>query len=157
MRDSADVLGAQAVGLLLLARGDDLELLSATSHRIAQLELFQIQNDVGPCVDAIRSGSPVFCTSRDDIQARWPRIGEAIVDAGYQTANLTGEQITDRIQQALQARTLIEQAKGVLAYARNLDMAAAYDLLRRLAAESRGTITDTAAGIIAEAQNRNQN
>ena len=37
VRDSADVLGAQAVGLLIVAPGGDLELLAATSHQVAEL------------------------------------------------------------------------------------------------------------------------
>lgn len=200
VRDSAEVLGAQAVGLLVLVRDGDLELLSATSHRVAELELFQIQHDTGPCIDAIRGGFPVTGASRDDIRARWSSVGAAITDVGYQTvrayplrwrgrtlgalnifyasatpadadagligqaladiattvivqtSELTTEQITESVQRVLQARTIIEQAKGVLAYNRNLDMAAAYDLLRHLAADQGATITDTAIGVIADAQ-----
>jgi transcriptional regulator with GAF, ATPase, and Fis domain len=204
VRDSADVLGAQAVGLLVLAPGGDLELLAATSHQVAELELYQIQQDTGPCIEAVRGGSPVVSTSQDDMRARWPGISEAMTSAGYhsahayplrwhgqtlgalntfhasaqpdaadiaqtgqaladiatvlivQTADLSADQVTERVQQVLQARTSIEQAKGVLAYTRGVDMAAAYDLLRRLAADKDTTITDTAASIIARAQSRNQ-
>ena len=204
VRDSAEVLGAQAVGLLVLAGDGDLELLSATSHQVAELELFQIQQDTGPCIDAVRGGSLVWSDRQDDIRARWPQVGAAIIKAGHrgvwaypvrwrgrtlgalntfhggenpavadagllgqtladiaavvivQTDDLSAEQITTRVQQALQARTVIEQAKGVLAYTRGLDMAAAYDLLRRLAAADDATITGTAAGIVARAQNRDQ-
>ena len=205
VRDSADVLGAQAVGLLIVAPGGELELLAATSHQVAELELFQIQQDTGPCVDAIHSGAPVTTDDLDDWRARWPRVGAAIIDAGYhtvrayplhwrartfgalntfhtsdgpadgtdagllgqaladiatvvivQTDSLTTDEITGRVQQVLQARTIVEQAKGVLAYTRNLDMATAYDLLRAIAADDHATITDTAASIVARAQNRDQ-
>jgi GAF domain-containing protein len=204
VRDSADVLGAQAVGLLVLAPGGDLELLTATSHQVAELELFQIQQDAGPCIEAIRGGSPISSDRHDDIRVRWPRIGAAIISAGYRTvhayplrwrgrtlgalnafhasdspadadagllgqaladiatavivqsADLSAEQVTERVQRALQARTIIEQAKGVLAYTRNLDTAAAYDLLRRLAADHDATITDIATGIIIRARTRDQ-
>jgi hypothetical protein len=208
VRDSADVLGAQAVGLLILAPGGDLELLAATSHQVAELELFQIQHDAGPCVDVIRSGTPITSSSsdgQDGLRTRWPRVGAAIIDAGYhtvrayplhwrartfgalntfhtsdspadgtdtgllgqaladiatvvivQTDSLTTDEITGRVQQVLQARTVIEQAKGVLAYTRRIDMATAYDLLRAIAADDHATITDTAASIIARAQNRDQ-
>jgi hypothetical protein len=202
VRDSAEVLGAKAVGLLVVAADGGPELLSATSHQMAELELFQIQQDNGPCVEAIRDGAPVCADGQDDIRARWPRIGEAMTSAGcrslrayplhwrdrtlgalnaiygseasvtadagllgqaladmaaaiiVQTSDLTDEQITERMQQVMQARTVIEQAKGILAYARNIDLAAAYDLLRRIAAESRATLTDTAADVIARAQNQ---
>ena len=45
VRDSAEVLGAQAAGLVVRVRGEDLELLNATSHQVAGLELFQVQQD----------------------------------------------------------------------------------------------------------------
>ena len=204
VRDSAEVLGAQAVGLLVVAADGSPELLSATSHQMTELDLFQVQHDAGPCIEAIRGGTPVSAYSKDDIRARWPLAGEAIAGAGYdsvhayplrwrdrtlgalnilhrngtpaaaddgliaqaladmatavivQAAGLTADQITESIERALQARTVIEQAKGVLAYTRNVDLAAAYDLLRRLAAEDHATLTGTAAGIIARAQNREE-
>ena len=206
VRDSADVLGAQAVGLLILAPGGDLELLAATSHQVAELELFQIQHDTGPCVDVIRSGTAITSNSHDGqnaLRTRWPRVGAAIIDAGYHTVrayplhwrartfgalntfhtsdrpadgtdagllgqaladiatvvivqndSLTTDEITGRVHRVLQSRTIIEQAKGVLAYTRHLDMAAAFDLLRAIAADDHTTITDTAASIVARAQNR---
>jgi transcriptional regulator with GAF, ATPase, and Fis domain len=204
VRDSAEVLGAQAVGLLVVAEDGNPELLSATSHQMTELELFQIQHETGPCIDAIRGGIPVSARSQADIRARWPLTGEVIIGSGYQSvhacplrwrdrtlgamntfyrsarpatadsdllaraladmatavivqaAGLTAEQITERVEQALQARTVIEQAKGVLAYTRDIDLADACDLMRRLGAEDRATITDTAASIISRAQNREQ-
>jgi AmiR/NasT family two-component response regulator len=71
-----------------------------------------------------------------------------------QPTGQTPEQVTERIQQALDARTIIEQAKGVLAYARELDMSAAYDLLRALAAERQSSLTAIAAGVIARGRQR---
>jgi hypothetical protein len=204
VRDSAEVLGAQAVGLLVLSGGHELELLSATSHQAAELELFQIQQEAGPCVDAIRAGCVMSYQGQDDIRAQWPQVGDAITSAGYQavrayplrwrgrtlgamntfhraggppagdamllgqaladiatiiivqSADLSMEEITGRVQLVLQARTVIEQAKGVLAYTRNLGMASAYDLLRSLAADNQATITDTAAEIVARAQAQDQ-
>jgi GAF domain-containing protein len=200
--DARGVLGAQAVGLLLLTQGGDLELLSATSHRAAELEIFQIQHDSGPCVDAIRTGEPLFVGGASEILGRWPETGPAIVAAGYsavhayplrwhgrvlgamnvfrddtslpeagegnagqafaniativivQPASLTERQVTDRVQLALEARTVIEQAKGVLAYTRGLDMSAAYDLLRALAADRRASLTGTAADVVTRARER---
>jgi transcriptional regulator with GAF, ATPase, and Fis domain len=202
VRDSSQALDAQAVGLLMQIPGGDLELLSATSHQAAELELFQIQHESGPCIEAIASGAAVTATGPEEIRARWRQTGAAITDAGYQavrayplrwhghtlgamnafhaspsaqdsdtgllgqaladiatvvilqTGRLSPEQISDRVQQALQARTAIEQAKGVLAYTRKLEMAAAYELLRELAATSQATLSAAAATIIADAQHR---
>jgi hypothetical protein len=203
VRDYAGVLSAQAIGFLVLGSHGDLELLSATSHEVAELEMFQIQQDTGPCIEAIRTSMTVSVIGADHIQARWPQVGPAITGAGYQSVqaypmrwhghtlgamnvfhagaaavptesavlgqafadiatvvmvqstDLTLEQVTSNVQRALQARTTIEQAKGVLAYQHSLDMAAAYELLLSLAA-SDSTLTATAAHVIAQAQRRGE-
>jgi transcriptional regulator with GAF, ATPase, and Fis domain len=199
IRDCAEVLSAKAIGVLVLNAHADLELLSATSHRVAELELFQMQQDNGPCIEAIRRSAVVSVIGEQAIKDRWPDVGLAIADAGYdavhayplqwhghtlgamnvfhakpsaappeqeqlgqafadiativivQSTDLTLPQVTDRVQQALQARTLIEQAKGVLAYQHNLDMATAYDLLLTVTG-SEAALTATAAGVIDHAR-----
>jgi AmiR/NasT family two-component response regulator len=84
-------------------------------------------------------------------------LGQAFADIAtivmVQSTDLTLRQVTDRVQQALQARTSIEQAKGVLAYRHSVDMADAYELLRRMAGAD-STLTATAAAVIAEARRR---
>lgn len=165
MRDSAEVLGAQAVGLLVVAAHGSPELLSATSHQMTELELFQVQHDSGPCIEAIRGGTPSPPTAKTTsgpggrsparpspapattASAPTPCAGatapsapstsctatarRAPADAGLiaqaladvatavivQAAGLTADQVTESIEQAPQARTVIEQAKGVLACA----------------------------------------
>jgi hypothetical protein len=61
------------------------------------------------------------------------------------------DQVRARLHEALSARGIVEQAKGVLAYREGTDLGAAYaSLLRR--AESLGTpLTQTAQDVVAEA------
>jgi hypothetical protein len=71
----ARAVQADAAGLLL--RNNDtanLELLASTSHRAAELELYQLHSDEGPCIDAFRTGSPVSVYGADEIAAAWPRL-----------------------------------------------------------------------------------
>jgi GAF domain-containing protein len=79
-----DVLDAEAVALLVRFEGS-LELLSATSHRPADLRIHEAQTSEGPCVEAIESGADVVLTGSDAIRERWPAVGPLVVDAGYQT------------------------------------------------------------------------
>ena len=83
-----EVLPADAAAILVTA-DDDLELLSATSHRAADLELHQAQVDEGPCLDAVRTGEQVCVVGADDLVRRWPRAGPAIVASGYLTVQAT--------------------------------------------------------------------
>jgi len=56
--DAVRSMGATSGGLLMLD-GDRLELLAATSHSAEHLELFQMQEQLGPCHEAITTGQAV--------------------------------------------------------------------------------------------------
>jgi GAF domain-containing protein len=53
-----------------------------------------------------------------------------------------------QLQRALESRVVIEQAKGVVSYQRNLDMAAAFDLIRRHARDNRLGISVVAEQVV---------
>jgi hypothetical protein len=79
----ADLLPVEAIGLLVIGDQEQLELLTSTSHRVAELEAYQIQQDSGPCVEAIRESAVISVCGADAIQVRWPAVGAAILAAGY--------------------------------------------------------------------------
>jgi ANTAR domain/GAF domain len=84
LRGSADALGAAAAGLVV--REDEpgrLEFLTATSHRVEELELYQLQVDSGPCLDCVRTDDHVFATRLEDVASRWPQLQEAFHRAGF--------------------------------------------------------------------------
>jgi GAF domain-containing protein len=78
-----DLLGAAAAGLLLTEDGGDLRLVVSSSEQAEVVELFQLQNDEGPCVDCYHSGEPVAAGSLDQAVARWPRFAPAAATAGF--------------------------------------------------------------------------
>src|SRR3954451_13602393 len=80
--DCCRLLGAGAAGLLALAPDNSLELLSATSHASAELELYQIQLSEGPCLEAIKLSRPTGAESIEEICRRWPGFGAAAAEAG---------------------------------------------------------------------------
>src|ERR1700758_803523 len=55
----AELLDIEAAGFLLADPLHQLRLLAATSERVRELELFQLQADEGPCVDCYATGRPV--------------------------------------------------------------------------------------------------
>lgn len=87
LRDCLELLGAEAVGVMVLPVDGRLELLGATSHRAAELELFQIQTESGPCTDAIRRDEAICVVSKEEIMRLWPEVGAAVVGAGYASVN----------------------------------------------------------------------
>jgi hypothetical protein len=87
LADCLEALHADAAGLLVGEPLHELELLSATSHRTTELELYQVLNRIGPCVEAIASGRYVAVSGATDLTTRWPPVGQAILDAGFQTVH----------------------------------------------------------------------
>jgi ANTAR domain len=75
--DASGVLGADGAGLVVVSGEGDVELLSSISHRAETLELFQLQADAGPCLDAIRTDRRVTATSAGEIAERWPSLADA--------------------------------------------------------------------------------
>src|SRR5690242_9343703 len=62
------VLGVSAAGVLLADATGNLRVMGASSEAVRLLELFQVQNDQGPCLDAFRTGRAVNVTERATIE-----------------------------------------------------------------------------------------
>ena len=77
-----ELLQAAAAGILLADADGQLRVIGASTEQVGLLELFQIQNDEGPCLDSYRTGAVVFDASLDADSA-WPRFAEESVRSGY--------------------------------------------------------------------------
>ena len=193
--DCADLLSAEAVGLLVAVPDNGLELLSSSTHRVRELELYELQNGSGPCIDAISLGEPITATS-PDLDSAWPPLGAQIVAHGFRSVHafpltwhgtaigalnvfhaeplvLNGGDrllagtfadlatavlarpldtgvtaLRQQIMAALDGRTAIEQAKGIIAYRENLEMSDAFSRLLQLAAASGRPLSQVAGDIL---------
>jgi GAF domain/ANTAR domain len=65
-------------------------------------------------------------------------------------SDMPWERLTARVAEAIQARSVIEQAKGVLAELHEVDLAAAYEMLMNNVDDEEQTITTVAARIVRE-------
>ncbi len=80
---SVQLLDVSAAGLLLADPRGELRVVAASSEAARLLELFQIQNDQGPCLDCFRSGQPVTAANLAAAADRWPRFAPAAREAGF--------------------------------------------------------------------------
>jgi transcriptional regulator with GAF, ATPase, and Fis domain len=80
---SAELLDAAAAGVLLADPRGELRLVAASTEGARVLELFQIQNDEGPCLDCFRTGQPVAAPDLDAAWRTWPRFAAAAREAGF--------------------------------------------------------------------------
>ena len=96
LADCLGLLGAESAGVLVrLDRG--LDLLASTSHKTAELELFQVQVHHGPCVETIETGASVLASGRDELTRRWPDFGRSMSDAGFETVLASPMRWHDRV------------------------------------------------------------
>ena len=54
-----DLLGVSAAGVMLASPAGSLGLVASSSEAMRLLELFELQAQEGPCLDAFRTGEPV--------------------------------------------------------------------------------------------------
>jgi GAF domain-containing protein len=80
---SVELLGASAAGLLLADPRGEMRVVAASSEQARLVELFQVQNDEGPCLDCFRSGLPVTSADLSAASGRWPHFAAAAGRAGF--------------------------------------------------------------------------
>lgn len=79
---AAELVPAGAAGILLVDDDGRLRVMAVTNEQIEQLELIQIENDEGPCVECFHTGT-IVARQRLDQRSPWPRFAAESVLAGY--------------------------------------------------------------------------
>jgi transcriptional regulator with GAF, ATPase, and Fis domain len=95
------VLAASAAGVVLADPRRELRVAAASSEAAGLVELFQIQNDQGPCLDCFRTGQPVTAADLTSADQRWPRFAAAAVQAGFRTVDALPMRLRDQVVGAL--------------------------------------------------------
>jgi len=72
---------------MLADQGGSLMTVAASDERARLLELFEIQNDEGPCRDCYRLGAAVVNVDLHGARERWPQFTPQAVTAGFRSAN----------------------------------------------------------------------
>jgi hypothetical protein len=169
----ADLLDASAAGIMLADHDGELAVVASTSERSRLVEMMQLSSGFGPCVECFTTGNPVTVSDVDDLGDRWPGFREAAIGQGFHSVHgvplrLRGQIIAQgladvatigilqeralreadiargQLQHALDSRVLIEQAKGVVAHTRSVDMDGAFRALRAYARSNNMNLRDVA-------------
>jgi transcriptional regulator with GAF, ATPase, and Fis domain len=74
---------ADEAGVLTRDPHGFMHLLASTSSDAYLTELFQIQNDQGPCLEASMTGLPVVANDLRDAAGRWPLFAPFAIGAGF--------------------------------------------------------------------------
>jgi GAF domain-containing protein len=94
-----ELLEVDAAGLLLADSRGALRLVAASAEQARVMELFQIQNHEGPCLDCYRTGQVVIVS---DIRAqpattRWPRFAGAAAELGFAGVHAIPMRLRDQV------------------------------------------------------------
>lgn len=80
---SVELLDVHAAGLMLSDEHGILHVMASSDDQVELLELFELQQNEGPCPECFRAGQPVVNT---DLR-RWPDFAAAAAAGGYASAH----------------------------------------------------------------------
>jgi GAF domain-containing protein len=98
---SVRLLAASAAGVVLADPRGELRVAASSSGQAGLLELFQLQNDQGPCLDCFRTGQPVTAADLTASAQQWPRFAEAATQSGFRTVQALPMRLRDQVIGAL--------------------------------------------------------
>ncbi|MGH3886406.1 MAG: GAF and ANTAR domain-containing protein [Pseudonocardiaceae bacterium] len=95
------LLGVDAAAILLIDPQGTLNLVAASTEQARLLELFQLQNEEGPCLDCYHSGQSVACADLAATPQRWPRFATAAHEQGFAAVQAVPMRLREQILGAL--------------------------------------------------------
>ena len=98
---SVRLLSVAAAGVMLADPRGRLRVAAASSEAAQVIELFQIQDDQGPCLDCCRTGQPVSGINLAGPAQRWPRFAAAATQAGFGAVHALPMRLRDQVIGAL--------------------------------------------------------
>ena len=108
---SVQLLDASAAGVLLADPRGELRLVAASTEAVRVLELFQLQNDQGPCLDCFRTGQPIVAADLAAATQAWPQFAAAAREAGFAAVHALPMRLRAQIVGAL---NLFQATPGTL-------------------------------------------
>ena len=159
------LLDVSAAGVMLASPEASLGLVASSSEAMRLLELFELQTQEGPCLDAFRTGQSVEHENLQAGSGRWPSFSAAALQAGFASALALPLRLREATLGALNllrvTRAPMDEADVIVARA-FADLATLSIIQHRTAAESQRlneqlssaltsrVVIEQAKGVIAE-------
>ncbi|MFF1291671.1 MULTISPECIES: ANTAR domain-containing protein [unclassified Streptomyces] len=97
----AGMLGVSAVGVLLADRNGELRVMAASGEQVRLPELFELQNDEGPCLECFRTGALISVPDVTTEIHRWPRFAAQAHHGGFAAVQAVPMRLRDEVVGAL--------------------------------------------------------
>lgn len=92
-----ELVDAAEAGLMLADATGDLRVVASSSERMHVLEVLEIQNDEGPCLDCFRTGVALTNVTLADHLTRWPVFAPAARAEGYEVTHAFPLRLRDEV------------------------------------------------------------
>lgn len=106
----AELFEVAEAGVMLGDQRGGLRVVASSNERARLLELFELQNHEGPCLDCYHSGEHVVSEELNS-ETRWPLFAPEAVSAGFQSVDALVLRCQDQVIGAL---NLFRTAPGAL-------------------------------------------
>src|SRR6204780_3134380 len=93
---SVVLLSASAAGVMLADPRGELRVAASSNEAAGLLELFQIQNDQGPCLNCFRTGRAVTAADLAGPGQQWPRFAAAATGSGFRAVEALPMRLRDQ-------------------------------------------------------------
>lgn len=80
---AASLVDAAAVGIVLADPRGRLEFMAGSNENVKMLELFQLQNHEGPCLEAFQTANAVINVDLGAAAGRWPKFAPRATALGF--------------------------------------------------------------------------
>ena len=94
---SVELLGAAAAGLMLADQRGILRLIASSAESARLLEVFELQNAEGPCLDCFHTGEQLVNLDEATMRARWPNFWAETMQLGFRSAHALPMRLRDEI------------------------------------------------------------
>ena len=115
------LLDITAAGVMLATPSGDLRLVASSSEAMRILELYELESQEGPCLDAYRTGRPVEHQNLVAGSGHWPRFATASMEFGFRSVSALPLRLRDKTVGALNlfgtTTTPMEEADVIVARA----------------------------------------
>lgn len=116
--NAAEITTSSAAGLMLADHDNTLRVMASSSEDARLLELFQLQNAEGPCLDAHRTGEEIPDIMIETAADRWPVFAPRAAELGFAAAHCFPLRLRDQVIGAMnifrtQGRPLSEEERRV--------------------------------------------
>ena len=82
-----ELFDAAEAGLMVAEPGGAVQVVASSSHQMHLLELFEVQQDQGPCLDCFRTGDAISCSDLSEATDRWPMFAPEALSAGFSSVH----------------------------------------------------------------------